>query len=78
MKSRRLGPQGGIRAALESAQAGRFEDAMRRLRQAAAAAPDPVPVIAALGTMLMPGVGTGAGASVGGKIGEGLNKLFGK
>lgn len=33
---------------------------------------------AAVGTMLMPGVGTGAGASVGGKIGEGLNKLFGK
>lgn len=33
---------------------------------------------AAVGTLLMPGVGTGAGASVGGKIDEGLNKLFDK
>jgi len=33
---------------------------------------------AALGTILMPGVGTGAGASIGGKIDEGLNKPSGK
>lgn len=32
---------------------------------------------AALGTMLMPGLGTGAGATVGGKIGEGLKSMFG-
>lgn len=32
---------------------------------------------AALGTVLMPGLGTGAGATVGGKIGEGLKRLFG-
>jgi uncharacterized protein involved in outer membrane biogenesis len=33
---------------------------------------------AALGTLLMPGVGTGAGAAVGGKVSEGLDKLLGK
>jgi hypothetical protein len=33
---------------------------------------------AAIGTVLMPGVGTGAGASVGDKVGEGLKKLFGR
>jgi uncharacterized protein involved in outer membrane biogenesis len=33
---------------------------------------------AAVGTLLMPGVGTGAGAAVGGKVSEGLNKLLGK
>ena len=32
----------------------------------------------ALGTLLMPGLGTGAGASVGGRIDESLNKAFGK
>lgn len=33
---------------------------------------------AALGTVLMPGVGTGAGASLGDRASEGLKKLFGK
>jgi hypothetical protein len=33
---------------------------------------------AAIGTVLMPGVGTGAGASVGEKVGKGLRGLFGK
>ena len=33
---------------------------------------------AALGTALMPGVGTGAGVSLGDKVGTGLQKLFGK
>lgn len=33
---------------------------------------------AAIGTVLMPGVGTGAGASLGDKASEGLKKLFGK
>lgn len=33
---------------------------------------------AAIGTVLLPGVGTGAGASVGDKVGEGFKKLFGK
>ena len=33
---------------------------------------------AALGTMVMPGVGTGAGASLGDKIGNKLQGLFGK
>jgi hypothetical protein len=33
---------------------------------------------AALGTMVMPGVGTGAGASLGDKIGNKLQELFGK
>jgi uncharacterized protein involved in outer membrane biogenesis len=33
---------------------------------------------AAVGTVLMPGVGTGTGASVGDKVGEGFKKLFGK
>lgn len=33
---------------------------------------------AAVGTVLMPGVGTGAGVSVGDKVGEGFKKLFGK
>lgn len=33
---------------------------------------------AAIGTALMPGVGTGAGAKLGGKVNEGLKKLFGK
>jgi hypothetical protein len=33
---------------------------------------------AAVGTLLMPGVGTGAGAAVGGKVSEGLNRLLGK
>ncbi len=33
---------------------------------------------AAIGTLIMPGVGTGAGASIGEKIGEGLKGLFGK
>jgi hypothetical protein len=32
---------------------------------------------AALGTVVMPGVGTGAGASLGDRVGTGLNKLFG-
>lgn len=32
---------------------------------------------AALGTVVMPGVGTGAGASIGDKVGTGLKKLFG-
>lgn len=33
---------------------------------------------AALGTAVMPGVGTGAGATLGDKVGEGLKNLFGK
>lgn len=33
---------------------------------------------AAIGTVLLPGVGTGAGATLGGKVSEGLGKLFGK
>ncbi|MFC6281809.1 MULTISPECIES: hypothetical protein [Polaromonas] len=33
---------------------------------------------AAIGTALMPGVGTGAGAKLGGKVNEELKKLFGK
>jgi hypothetical protein len=33
---------------------------------------------AALGTLLMPGVGTGAGAAVGGKMSENFDKLFSK
>lgn len=33
---------------------------------------------AAVGTVLMPGVGTGAGIQLGDRIGEGLKKLFGK
>lgn len=33
---------------------------------------------AAVGTVLMPGVGTGAGASLGDKVDSGLRKLFGK
>ena len=33
---------------------------------------------AAIGTLIMPGVGTGAGASLGDKISEGLKGLFGK
>lgn len=33
---------------------------------------------AAIGTVLLPGVGTGAGASVGDKLGEGIRKLFGR
>lgn len=33
---------------------------------------------AALGTLLMPGVGTGAGAAVGGKVSENFDKLFSK
>ena len=33
---------------------------------------------AAIGTLIMPGVGTGAGATLGDKIGEGLKGLFGK
>lgn len=33
---------------------------------------------AAIGTVLMPGVGTGAGASLGSRVGEGLKKLFGR
>lgn len=33
---------------------------------------------AAIGTVVMPGLGTGAGASVGDKVSEGLKKLFGK
>lgn len=33
---------------------------------------------AAIGTLIMPGVGTGAGASIGEKIGESLKGLFGK
>jgi hypothetical protein len=33
---------------------------------------------AALGTMVMPGVGTGAGASIGEKLGNSLQGLFGK
>ena len=33
---------------------------------------------AAIGTVLMPGVGTGAGASLGDRVGEGLKKLFGR
>lgn len=33
---------------------------------------------AALGTLVMPGVGTGAGAAFGDKLGEGLKGLFGK
>jgi len=32
---------------------------------------------AAIGTVVMPGVGTGAGASLGDKVGSGLKKLFG-
>jgi hypothetical protein len=33
---------------------------------------------AVIGTVLMPGVGTGAGASLGDRVGEGLKKLFGQ
>jgi hypothetical protein len=33
---------------------------------------------AAIGTVVMPGVGTGAGASLGDRVGTGLNKLFGR
>jgi hypothetical protein len=33
---------------------------------------------AAVGTMVMPGVGTGAGASIGDKIGNKLQGFFGK
>lgn len=33
---------------------------------------------AAIGTVLLPGVGTGAGASLGDKVGEGFKKIFGK
>ncbi|HYW55536.1 MAG TPA: hypothetical protein VE934_01125 [Polaromonas sp.] len=33
---------------------------------------------AAIGTVLMPGVGTGAGIELGDRVGEGLKKLFGK
>jgi uncharacterized protein involved in outer membrane biogenesis len=33
---------------------------------------------AALGTVVMPGVGTGAGAALGDRVGTGLNKLFGR
>ncbi len=33
---------------------------------------------AAIGTLILPGVGTGAGATLGEKIGEGLKSLFGK
>jgi hypothetical protein len=33
---------------------------------------------AALGTVVMPGVGTGAGMEFGDRLGQGLNKLFGK
>jgi hypothetical protein len=33
---------------------------------------------AAIGTVLLPGVGTGAGASVGGRVGDALNKVFGR
>ena len=33
---------------------------------------------AAIGTLVMPGVGTGAGASMGNKLGEKLKGLFGK
>ena len=33
---------------------------------------------AAIGTLILPGVGTGAGASLGEKISEGLKGLFGK
>lgn len=33
---------------------------------------------AAIGTVFMPGVGTGAGASLGDRVGEGLKKLFGQ
>ena len=33
---------------------------------------------AAIGTALMPGVGTGAGASLGDKVGTGFKKLFGQ
>ena len=33
---------------------------------------------AAIGTALMPGVGTGAGANLGNRVGEGLKDLFGK
>jgi hypothetical protein len=33
---------------------------------------------AAIGTVVMPGVGTGAGASLGDKVGQGVRKLFGK
>lgn len=33
---------------------------------------------AAIGTALMPGVGTGAGANLGDRVGEGLRSLFGK
>jgi hypothetical protein len=33
---------------------------------------------AAIGTVILPGVGTGAGASLGDKLGSGLNKLFGR
>lgn len=33
---------------------------------------------AAIGTVILPGVGTGAGASLGDKVGQGFKKLFGK
>ncbi|MES2877706.1 MAG: AsmA family protein [Pseudomonadota bacterium] len=33
---------------------------------------------AAIGTVVLPGVGTGAGASLGDKVGAGFNKLFGR
>jgi len=33
---------------------------------------------AAVGTVVMPGVGTGAGMELGDRLGQGLNKLFGK
>lgn len=33
---------------------------------------------AAIGTVVMPGVGTGAGMDLGDRVGQGLNKLFGK
>jgi hypothetical protein len=33
---------------------------------------------AAIGTVLMPGVGTAAGASVADRLGEGIKKLFGR
>jgi uncharacterized protein involved in outer membrane biogenesis len=33
---------------------------------------------AALGTLLLPGAGTGAGVAVGGKVDDSINKLFGK
>ena len=33
---------------------------------------------AAIGTVILPGVGTGAGASLGDRVGEGFKKLFGR